>query len=326
MTESRGGTVQALREAAERAQRAPSILNTQPWRWRIRGEVLSLYADRSRQVASVDPDGRLLTLSCGAVLHHARVALTASGHDTEVDRSPDPTDPDRLASLFVVATHESSTRDVQILRDIRHRRTDRRPFAAIAAVPEPTITSLRRAGEEQHASLYRVRSGQLPFLAAAAEKAARAEDRMRDYQADLARWTHGRSKGEGVPAETVAAQVPREVPLRDFAPERETLLDPGWGDDRFADFLIITTPGDGPADWLVAGEATSAVWLRATRERLVVSAMSDVVEVAQARAMLRTLLDSAQHPQLVLRVGLDMQSTPTPESPRRRPEITYDDA
>jgi hypothetical protein len=326
MTENRGITVRALQEAVERAQRAPSVLNTQPWRWRIRGEVLSLYADRSRQVASIDPDGRLLTLSCGAVLHHARVALTASGHDTEVDRRPDPTDPDRLATLFVVGTQESSTRDVQILRDIRHRRTDRRPFAAIVAVPEPTIASLRQAGEEEHASLYRVRSAQLPFLAAAAEKAASTEGRMRDYQADLARWTHRRSKGEGVPPETVAAQVPREVPLRDFAPERETLLDPGWGDDRFADFLIITTPGDTAADWLVAGEATSAIWLRATRERLVVSAMSDVVEVAQARAMLRTLLDSAQHPQLVLRVGIDMQPTPTPESPRRQPEITYDDA
>jgi hypothetical protein len=193
-------------------------------------------------------------------------------------------------------------------------------------VPEPAIAALRRAGEAEQASLYRVRPDQLPFLAAAARDAASIEGGMTDYQADLARWTHRRSKGEGVPAETVAAQVAREVPLRDFAPERETLLDPGWGDDKFADFLIVTTRGDTPGDWLVAGEATSAVWLKATREGLVVSAMSDVVEVVPARAVLRTLLDSSQYPQLVLRVGVDMQPTPTPQSPRREPDISFDDA
>jgi hypothetical protein len=316
----------ALRDAAERAQRAPSILNTQPWRWRIRDEILSMYADRNRQVESIDPDGRLLMDRCGAALHHARVALAAAGHDIEVDRSPDPNDPDHLARLCVVGRHEPSKREVEILRDIRLRRTDRRPFAAIVAAPEPTITALRRAGEAEQASLYRVRPDQLPFLAAAARDAASIQGGMTDYQADLARWTNRRSRGEGVPAETVAAQVPREVPLRDFAPERETLLDPGWGDDRFADYLIVTTPADKPGDWLVAGEATSAIWLKATRESLVVSAMSDVVEVVAARAILRTLLDSSEYPQLVLGVGVNMQPTPTPESPRRQPEIAYDDA
>jgi hypothetical protein len=56
---------QVLRQAAEEAGRAPSILNTQPWRWRVRDDVLEPHADRTRQVTSIDPEGRLLTLSCG---------------------------------------------------------------------------------------------------------------------------------------------------------------------------------------------------------------------------------------------------------------------
>jgi hypothetical protein len=96
------------------------------------------------------------------------------------------------------------------------------------------MATLRRAAEQEHASLYRVRPEQRSFLTAAAREAANTEHGMDDYHGELARWTHRRSQGEGVPAETVAAQVPREVPLRDFAPGRETLLDPGWGDDRFA--------------------------------------------------------------------------------------------
>lgn len=315
----------AFVEAAQRAQRAPSILNTQPWRWRVRDQALNLYADRDRQVTSIDPDGRLLTLSCGAVLHHARVALAATGHDVETERFPDPDDVDHLARLRVVGEHDPFSRDLQVLRDIKHRRTDRRPFAAITPVPEPVLSAMRRAAEDEHASLYRVRPEQRPFLAAAARQAANTEGEMEDYQAELSRWTHQRSTGEGVPAETVAAQVPREVPLRDFAPGRETLLDPGWGDDRFADFLIIATDGDAPEDWLVAGEATSATWLMATHENLVVSALSDVVEVPPARELLGNLLEPTRYPQLVLRVGVNMQPTPTPESPRRQPDITYED-
>ena len=52
--------IQLLTRAAEVAGKAPSILNTQPWRWVVRDGVARLYADRSRQLRALDPDGRLL--------------------------------------------------------------------------------------------------------------------------------------------------------------------------------------------------------------------------------------------------------------------------
>lgn len=72
-----------------------------------------------------------------------------------------------------------------------------------------------------------------------------------------------RGTGEGVPPETIVASTTRPVPLRDFAPDGEILLHPGFGEDRFAEYLVLATDGDGPADWLQAGEATSAAWLTA---------------------------------------------------------------
>src|SRR5690606_32132752 len=68
-----------LTRAAHAAGMAPSVHNTQPWRWRVFPEWLELYADRSRQLGRADPEGRLMTISCGAALHHARVALAAEG-------------------------------------------------------------------------------------------------------------------------------------------------------------------------------------------------------------------------------------------------------
>ncbi len=54
--------------ALDLAVRAPSVHNSQPWRWRFDGGTLELFADRSRQLPATDPQGRGLVLSCGAAL------------------------------------------------------------------------------------------------------------------------------------------------------------------------------------------------------------------------------------------------------------------
>jgi adenosine/AMP kinase len=310
---------QVLSKAAEDAGLAPSILNTQPWRWRVRDGVLELYADRTRQVTSIDPEGRLMRLSCGAALHHARVALAGAGHEPAVVRYPDPDSPDLLAQVRVGGVHSVQREDVSNRQSMRRRRSDRRPFPATVPVPADAIAALQATAEAEHAWLHRIGPDQIMFLTAAAERAGTTEAKDERYLEDLRAWTRrSRATGEGVTPETILAPVPRPVPLRDFAPDGETLLHPDVGDDRFADYLILATEDDGPTDWLRAGEATSAVWLTATSLGLAVSAMSDVVEVPGARALLRSLLHGRGHPQLVLRVGFDMQQVPPPASPRRR--------
>jgi nitroreductase len=59
-----------LSTAIEHALRAPSVHNTQPWRWRIRPNAVELHADWNRHLVATDPDRRDLVLSCGAALHH----------------------------------------------------------------------------------------------------------------------------------------------------------------------------------------------------------------------------------------------------------------
>ena len=71
---------QALHEAARQALAAPSIFNSQPWRWVVLPGALQLWADRSRQLVTADPQGRLLTLSCGVAAHHALVAILSLIH------------------------------------------------------------------------------------------------------------------------------------------------------------------------------------------------------------------------------------------------------
>lgn len=59
-----------IKTATRLALRAPSVHNSQPWRWRVSAESLHLYADPQFHLAHADPDARDLYLSCGIALHH----------------------------------------------------------------------------------------------------------------------------------------------------------------------------------------------------------------------------------------------------------------
>lgn len=57
-----------VRAAVALAVRAPSVHNSQPWRWHVDGRTAELRADLRRRLPHTDPDGRDLLVSCGCAL------------------------------------------------------------------------------------------------------------------------------------------------------------------------------------------------------------------------------------------------------------------
>src|SRR5215216_1043681 len=137
------------------AVRAPSIHNTQPWRWVYRPGVLELYADRSRQLPALDPDGRSLLLSCGGALELARLGLAASGWRTEVDRVPDAGRPDLLARIRPVRRGPVEPAVVDRAEAAERRHTERRPFRP-DPVPAEKIDTLLAAANDRGICAYAV--------------------------------------------------------------------------------------------------------------------------------------------------------------------------
>ena len=82
-----------IKAAVELAIRAPSLHNSQPWRWVAGGGVLELYADPTRIGQSTDSTGREVLISCGAVLDHVCVAMAAAGWQGEHRPVPEPKQP-----------------------------------------------------------------------------------------------------------------------------------------------------------------------------------------------------------------------------------------
>jgi hypothetical protein len=314
-----------LARAALTARKAPSILNSQPWRWRVDGLVLELRADRSRQITALDPDGRMLTVSCGVALHHARVALAVEGVRIGVEYLPDATDPDLLATVAHLGPAPADPAMVRAYRAIAARHSDRRPFAN-EPVPAAALDRLRAAAERAGARLHVVSGPEVAWLTLAAERAAGTVLTEPEMRAAVAAWVRETCAADGVPVDTIAPGAHRPVPMRPFvsgprpAEEPRSALacpepEPG---DTCTRYAMVYTAGDRRRDWLAAGEALSAVLLTATAEGLATSVMSDAVEVPEARALLRRALPTAGHPAVVVRIGRAAAGT-APGPAARRP-------
>ncbi|GAA2366988.1 Acg family FMN-binding oxidoreductase [Dactylosporangium salmoneum] len=314
-----GPAAQELTRAALAAVHAPSILNTQPWHWRITHDAALLYADPRRRLPILDPTGRLLTVSCGTALHHACVTLAADGTDFEVEPMPDDGDPDLLAVVRYRGVTGPSARAQRLRHAIPVRRSDRRPFAA-RPVPQEAIDRLCRAAQRTDARLQMTWSHDLADLAVAAGQANDALLGDPRYRAELASWIRRPGEGhDGVPVDTLAPQGVRPVPIRDFtaAGAGTNVVTRVDVSDREARYGIVVTDGDGPHDWLTAGVALSAVLLTATAEHLATSPMSDLMENEVARRTLRRMLGGVGYPAIGVRIGMPATTMAPPRAPRR---------
>lgn len=119
---------ETVRTVLTLAVRAPSIHNTQPWRWRVCPTSLELFSRPDMQLRSTDPDGRELILSCGVALHHCVVALASLGWQAKVNRFPDPKDRCHLATI-----------GYNRLFPIRPMSPWRRPYRGDAPIGAPTV-------------------------------------------------------------------------------------------------------------------------------------------------------------------------------------------
>ncbi|MGI8666049.1 MAG: Acg family FMN-binding oxidoreductase [Jatrophihabitans sp.] len=310
----------ALRRAAVRATLAPSEHNTQPWRFVMSPDRLDLYSDPARQLLVLDPTGRQMTISCGCALFNARVVLAAAGLDVEVSRLPIPADPTHLARIRIIGPHNDTVDPIGALDSVLElRQTNRRQFAD-DVVPADLLACLERAATAEQSRLFTVRSDDDRLtVAVLSQKADQIQNLNQAYRAELRAWTTtdpGRRDG------VTAASVPHvdghaedEVPIRDFDSQGAGFLPSRTHSSRSQCLLLLGTDGDNPSSWVRAGEALERVLLEVARQGFAVSPLTQVVEVASARAELRSRLGLTWNPHILLRVG---RAPITPSSHRRR--------
>jgi hypothetical protein len=142
-----GTSAEQLRFLLQYAVLAPSGHNTQPWLFKIDGDAVELYADRTRALPVVDPDDRELTISCGAALFQLRIALRHFGYAGVIATLPDADDPDLLARIRLGNKRDATTEEHALFDAICKRRTNRQVFEQ-REVPAEMLIALQ---QEAHA-------------------------------------------------------------------------------------------------------------------------------------------------------------------------------
>jgi hypothetical protein len=313
-----------LRPVLELAALAPSVHNTQPWRFGWDGTSLHVFEDRTRSLAVLDPTGRERIISCGGAVLNARLGFAELGYGCRTTLCPDPAQPELLATLTVLERQEPTEDERRLAEAIPRRTTDRDPFDP-RSVPGDVRTELRRAAQEEACWLRFLGpdgsddSVELQILLSHADDSQRSDPA---YLEELAAWRRDR-ESEGVPSRALPS-VPAELRAatwvgRDFdaATPHEQLAAAGEEPPpaEHPAVLVLGTDGDSRMDWLVAGQALCRVLLQATVEGLAAQPLTQVLEVPILRARMRHALGLVGYPQMLLRIGYG-HAGPTS---RRRP-------
>lgn len=302
--------------ALQLAARAPSVHNTQPWRWDFDGTRLHLFSDSTRQLKVADPSGRQELISCGANLHHARIAFAEQGQPIAVSYMPEEGLHDLLAVAEFEPPRAPSDRERALAAAIRARRTDRLPMSAPDR-PE-LVQQLREVSEVDGVHLNAVDDSVRPRLAAASEQTAALQQFDTPYQNELRWWTGNFDLPEGIPSyalptarEAALVDVGRDFPVAPGDPHRT-------GEPDHATLVVLSTAENTPHEWLATGETLSAALLSATAAGLATCPLTHITEIPAAVRAIRTLLpDPDRIPQVLIRLGTAPHDTFVPPTPRR---------
>jgi hypothetical protein len=306
------------------AGRAPSVHNTQPWRFRVTGAMVDLLADPARQLRQVDPAGREMLISCGAALFGVRLGLRALGLLPLVDLLPAAGEPHLVARVRVAGRAATSRHESELLTAAYHRHTHRGWFGP-GEVPARLVDGLRADASSEGAELLVLSDpGQVLWLAELVRTAAHAQAAAPLIASELRAWTRpvGSTARDGIPASaradaaaapapTVAPDSGAWLPQRDFG-KPGTLRAAGSAPPVTA---ILTTSGDTPADWIRAGQALHRILLHAATRWVFASLQTQPLELAPPRAELAARLQVAGHPQMILQLGRSNAAGPTPRRP-----------
>ncbi len=281
---ARGGAAERLRFLLQWAVLAPSRHNTQPWTFEIEGDELRAYADPTRSLPVADPDGRQLVMSCGAALVNLRLAAAHFGHATSLEVLAGHRRDGLLARVRLEERSASTPETEEMFRAIPRRRTNRLPLDG-RDPPEGLVTSLLREAPE------------------------------------LAGWTRTNSstRRDGLPgfalgmSDVAAFLQPLLVRMQSRArAEADRDRRRALGSKVL---LVLSTQGDGVAEWVRAGVALQRVLLRATAAGLFASYFSQPIETPALRSRLADVIGDRGAPQVMFRLGYGLEPRAMPRRP-----------
>jgi nitroreductase len=303
-------------ELLRAAVAAPSMHNTQPWKFRFDGLVIEVHRDRERELPAEDPDRRMLYLALGAAVFNLRVGAAQLGYGTDFRSVLVRRRPDLVAEVELVGGGPETEQLNTLAPYVQQRRTNRQPYLD-RQVPNEVRRLLDLSSSLEGAELQWLDDpARRKWLLLATADAGQADDQDRERTAERRHWVGGERTTDGVPSSALGPRPDRpDSPARDMAATPADASRPAGTFEADPQLAILATRRDGPAEWLSAGQAVQRVLLEATANGVSTSLLNQAVEHDALRWLLHDQLGPWTRPQAVIRFGYGPLVPPTPRRP-----------
>ncbi|MHC3469852.1 Acg family FMN-binding oxidoreductase [Streptomyces sp. 7R007] len=305
-----------LEKLISAAVAAPSIHNSQPWRFRLDPDTLTLEvrAAAERGLRHTDPAGRALHLSVGCALFNLRLAAAHLGWAPVTRLLPRPDEPELLAGVRLGGPARF-TPPPGLYEALWRRHSSRFPYSD-RPLPTALLTELAEAAHAEGALLGRPGSeDETDRLLRVTMEGERRNNADPDRAAESRRWVREPDESAlGMPPAALGPQDYRDrVPMRDFGAHRHPAALAARAFERHPALAVLCTAHDRRADWLRAGQALQHVLLVATVHGVRASLLHQAVEWPDLREELVSGPRAMRaHAQIVVRLGYGPEGPPSP--------------
>jgi hypothetical protein len=291
------------------AVQAPSIVNSQPWKFVIRDGGIDVYADKTRQLLVADPDGREMTISVGSAIYLLKLAMRCHLMEPDLRYLPENGRPDLLARIVPAGDASPNTDELHLFDQTFRRHTASGALEDI----EPSqneIAALTRAAEEEGVRLRWIGSDHLRAKVVEIVHDANALlFQGEQYREEFASWMRsnqsnaedgipGYADGHGSVAAAVAPAIVKSFDVSEALARQERRRA-----SEAPELAVVTTRTDEVGDWLDAGQALCHLQLKAAELKIVTAPFNQPLEVPGLRLALSRETGFCAYPQALLRIG-----------------------
>ena len=294
---------------------APSMHNTQPWRFEVDGHVIDVFVDGSRRLPAEDPTGRAMRIAAGAATFNLRCAAAALGYGTWFGLAPYPEEPDLLARIVIEPTSAPDEALATLAAQIPYRHTDRRPSDPTPLSEKIRVTLLQAAYAEG-AELTWLGEPEIRTVLDLVLDTDLREISDWHRRAERAHWVGGERATDGIPSSALGPRsTSHPAAVRDMATRPHDRGREQTTFEAHPDLAVLSTDFDEPEDQVTAGAALERVLLTATRAGVSASFLNQPLEFEDLRRKVQRLTQRPGHAHMIIRFGHSHPGTGTARRP-----------
>ncbi len=298
---------------------APSGPNTQPWKFSIKDNEISLIADFSRSLPSVDPTDRTLYISHGCLLTNLLIAAEHFGFEYDVKCLPDGFFGERTASVLF-SKKATTPRFPGLFHEITRRHTNRKRFEK-RPIEDEKLKKLKDCINKDGFKLDIITSnegkGQMADLLARAHKIQLAN---KAFRKELASWIRPNTSDakDGLPGYSFGYSDFESYfgsfifGTFDMSSSRAS-IETAYMKESPA-VAILSTESEDKLTWIKTGVLFETLFLTATQLDVRFDLFSQPIAIPELRAEMAKITES-KFPQILIRMGYAKPAMHTPRRP-----------